>query len=312
MNKLIKQAFTLIELLVVIAIIGILSGLIVVSMSGVNQKANIAKAQVFSNSLRNSLMTNIVGEWKFDIPVTTDRSAIDSDVIDTWGGVNNGNVTTPAGHQPTLTSSNCISGSCLSFDGVSDYIVSETADFRINDFQGAISAWVKSNNPSSYQVIFGSADYSSANRYIELFFRNDGKIALAQWNASGGGNYMHNNTVLSSNYWYYLVLSSDGSTYKIYINGTDQSLIINSGINNGDWFSDTNNRDNWTIGTLKYNNTTVNYMNGFIDDVRLYNAAIPTSQIKEQYFVGLNKLLASGGIKEEEYNQRLNQLSINK
>ena len=52
MNKFIKQAFTLIELLVVIAIIGILSGLIVVSMSGVTQKATIAKAQVFSNSLR--------------------------------------------------------------------------------------------------------------------------------------------------------------------------------------------------------------------------------------------------------------------
>jgi prepilin-type N-terminal cleavage/methylation domain-containing protein len=63
MNKLLRQAFTLIELLVVIAIIGILSGLIVVSMSGVTQKANIAKAQVFSNSLRNSLMLIIVGEW---------------------------------------------------------------------------------------------------------------------------------------------------------------------------------------------------------------------------------------------------------
>jgi prepilin-type N-terminal cleavage/methylation domain-containing protein len=54
MNELIKKAFTLIELLVVIAIIGILSGLIVVSMGGVTQKANIAKAQVFSNSLKNA------------------------------------------------------------------------------------------------------------------------------------------------------------------------------------------------------------------------------------------------------------------
>ena len=55
MNRFIKKAFTLIELLVVIAIIGILSGLIVVTMSGVTQKARIAKAQAFSNSLRNAL-----------------------------------------------------------------------------------------------------------------------------------------------------------------------------------------------------------------------------------------------------------------
>jgi prepilin-type N-terminal cleavage/methylation domain-containing protein len=58
MKKTVSIAFTLIELLVVIAIIGILSGLIVVTMNGVTQKANIAKAQVFSNSLRNALMLN--------------------------------------------------------------------------------------------------------------------------------------------------------------------------------------------------------------------------------------------------------------
>ena len=49
MHKIKQLAFTLIELLVVIAVIGILSGLIVVSMSGVTNKATIAKAQVFSN-----------------------------------------------------------------------------------------------------------------------------------------------------------------------------------------------------------------------------------------------------------------------
>jgi len=82
MNKLLKQAFTLIELLVVIAIIGILSGLIVVSMGNMNQKATIAKAQVFSNSLRNSLMANIVSEWKMD-------EGSGATVNDTWGGLNN-------------------------------------------------------------------------------------------------------------------------------------------------------------------------------------------------------------------------------
>ncbi|MDD5569203.1 MAG: prepilin-type N-terminal cleavage/methylation domain-containing protein [Candidatus Pacebacteria bacterium] len=41
------KAFTLIELLVVIAIIGILSGLIIVGMSGATQKATIAKRRLF-------------------------------------------------------------------------------------------------------------------------------------------------------------------------------------------------------------------------------------------------------------------------
>ena len=77
MNKLLKTAFTLIELLVVIAIIGILSGLIVVSMSGVTEKANIAKSQVFSNSLRNSLMINTVSQYNFN-----DSNLQEADVVD--------------------------------------------------------------------------------------------------------------------------------------------------------------------------------------------------------------------------------------
>ena len=88
-------------------------------------------------------MSNIVGEWKFDIPVVTDRLAIDSDVIDTWGGVNNGNVTTLAGHQPTLTSSNCIGGSCLSFDGSDDYVeINDTISLRPS--QLSLAVWFKS------------------------------------------------------------------------------------------------------------------------------------------------------------------------
>ena len=68
-----KKAFTLIELLVVIAVIGILSGLIVVSMGGITTKANIAKLQVFSNSIKNSLMSDFVAEYR-----------LDGNMTDTW------------------------------------------------------------------------------------------------------------------------------------------------------------------------------------------------------------------------------------
>jgi prepilin-type N-terminal cleavage/methylation domain-containing protein len=56
MNKLIKQAFTLIELLVVIAIIGILSGLIVISMNGSINSANDAKRKANIDAIRKALV----------------------------------------------------------------------------------------------------------------------------------------------------------------------------------------------------------------------------------------------------------------
>ena len=56
MNKLIKKAFTLIELLVVIAIIGILSGLIVISMNASVNSANDAKRKANIDAIRKALV----------------------------------------------------------------------------------------------------------------------------------------------------------------------------------------------------------------------------------------------------------------
>ena len=75
MNK--RKSFTLIELLVVIVIIGILAGVIMISTSSSIDKANFAKAQAFSSTVQNELLSNLVSEWTFD-----NASSIGED---TWG-----------------------------------------------------------------------------------------------------------------------------------------------------------------------------------------------------------------------------------
>ena len=52
------------------------------------------------------------------------------------------------------------------------------------------------------------------------------------------------------------------------------------------------------------------YSSGSIDDVRIYNAALSTSQIKQEYIAGLNSLLSNGSISKEEYNERINSLAL--
>lgn len=61
-----SKSFTLIELLVVIVIIGILAGIIIISTTSSIEKANIAKAHSFSNTIKNELFFNLVSEWTFD------------------------------------------------------------------------------------------------------------------------------------------------------------------------------------------------------------------------------------------------------
>ena len=55
---------------------------------------------------------------------------------------------------------------------------------------------------------------------------------------------------------------------------------------------------------------TADSLKGSIDEVRIYNSIIPTSQIRENYLAGLNKLLANNTITQTEYNQRV--VSLNK
>jgi hypothetical protein len=64
-----------------------------------------------------------------------------------------------------------------------------------------------------------------------------------------------------------------------------------------------NSANNLTIGGSSYN--------GLIDDVRIFNAAMPTSQIQQNYFAGLNKLFAKNQITQSDHNQRLVNLSVN-
>jgi prepilin-type N-terminal cleavage/methylation domain-containing protein len=285
MNKLIKKAFTLIELLVVIAIIGILSGLIVVSMSGVTQKANIAKSQIFSNSLRNALMLNIVGEWKFE-----------GDTNDTWSG-NNGTWSGPtapntvANYRPK---EECVSGQCLNFDGVDDVVNTTYAgNFGTGEF--TISFWVKLNTLTpAHQNIIGNRLPQGANTWWAGIF-SDGRINFD----SSGNSIISNTGEIVTNTWYYIIFTRTGTTFTTYKNG----VSVKTGSQPNNLTAGTN----MAIGAIYGASERVN---GLIDDVRIYNATIPTSQIKEQYFTGLKNLLTSGQINGREYSERINLMAI--
>lgn len=310
MNKLIKKAFTLIELLVVIAIIGILSSLIVVSMGGIATKANIAKSQVFSNSIRNSLMINMVGEWEFDGTATDGTTATNADVVDTWGGVNNGSVTVPARtHTPIVkTGSNCINGSCLQFDGTADY-VSCGAGVSLNLVNAiTITAWIYPVEDKLEAIVMDQVGGGGTGGVPVEFYRQvGGQLRFVSYYNSIPGTITHaQGGNIPLNVWSFVTATFDKNLTigagKVYINGlqvgtgNDQTpLPILEGFR--------------SIGSYGGGGW---YFNGKIDDVRIYNAAILASQIKEQYYVGLNNLLISNKITKEEYNSKISQLAINK
>lgn len=292
MTRLIKKAFTLIELLVVIAIVGILSGLIVVGMGSMTNQATVAKAEVFSNSLRNSLMMNMIGEWKFDSITGTVGSALTNGTVvaDSWS---TNNATTYGG--PILKDTqDCVSGKCLSFDGSDDYVDCGASTQLAPTDAITIATWIKIK-----------ADYTPLSKHI---FSKAGSYLMystASWidrpqffiYCEGVANGLAGTSPLQKDKWYYLVGTYEKVSKKmtLYIDGNYNSSTVITGCTD---YSITTNSNHAVIANYSA-------FNGLIDDVRIYNAAMPTSQIREQYYAGLNGLLFGGGMTEEEYLERL-------
>jgi hypothetical protein len=55
--------------------------------------------------------------------------------------------------------------------------------------------------------------------------------------------------------------------------------------------------------------TAGTYFNGSIDSARFYSAAIPTSQIQQMYYAGLNRLMAEGQVSQDQYQNRIANLA---
>ncbi|MGI6341160.1 MAG: LamG-like jellyroll fold domain-containing protein [Minisyncoccales bacterium] len=307
MNK--QKSFTLIELLVVIVIIGILAGVIMISTSSSIDKANFAKAQAFSSTVQNELLSNLVSEWTFNNPSNIGE--------DTWGN-NHGtlyNFANPATSTSGLASANeCVFGTCLKFDGVNDYIDCGN-DSNLYPKKGSltVSGWVYHKDYTTYpKSLFpiGTSDAyqvgisgwqigyaSNVNTGINVVL-NDGINKVADFMVWDNG-YKPNDI---KNSWAHIVVVFDrnnGKSYS-YVNGIKQSGEVNISNVGGEII---NNR------IVKLGNQQGWMMDGLIDDIRIYNTALSSSQIKQNYIAGLNSMLANGNISKEDYNERINALA---
>lgn len=292
MNKLVRRAFTLIELLVVIAIVGILSGLIVVSMGGMTTKATIAKSQVFSNSLRNALMANLVSEWKFDGVGVSDGSIANSTYAqDTWGS-NSGTIN---GSPYVYSGANCIYGSCLYFNGGTDCLT--FANPLLGSSEATMCSWIKRGTFVENAAIF--SDYDSSNRNLILGYESpEGRLYF--YIGSGTSSDSISFTGFTGGAWHYVCGTFVGlGELSIYFDGVKK------------------NYKTTTIAAIGTTQSATHYvgryggysLNGYIDEVRAFSKSFPSAKIKEQYYAGLNKLFANGGVSNEEYISRINEVT---
>jgi prepilin-type N-terminal cleavage/methylation domain-containing protein len=276
------KAFTLIELLVVIAIIGLLSSVVLVSMKGIREKAQIAKGLDFSNSIQNALGVDAVGVWRFE---TLETGNI---VLDSSGNGNHGTVyggTVPATGMEQL-------GNALQFDGVDDYVsVGSSAILSLGTF--TVEWWMNASTaqPSAHGGVIAK-DANDANEWkIYLHTSTNMRFVNTYSGTSvtlGDPQGLHHWVAIADGYSF--IVYKDGqkvvdATMPAQTVANTQTLYVGRALNRGD--------------------LTWRYFSGFIDEVRIYETALNSAQVKSQYYAGLDKLLVKGLMSEGEYEQRL-------
>ena len=282
------KSFTLIELLVVIVIIGILAGVIIVSTSSSIIKASIAKVKVFENSVLNELGANMVSRWKLDEIVGTTTTP------DAWGSNTGtfGDGVTTSTYPISKEESECVTGKCMYFDGTDDYI-SLNKNIMGSSSVFTVSHWIKLSSNQTGKSIFSNGN----GRWV---------TGIGDLSAGLGDNYikfylagitLYSTYALDVDSWYLITCSYDNSKGKIYINGKLDNSIDRT-------FVSVNDKINM-IGRLSDGGQN---FNGLVDDARIYNAALTTAQIKQEYVAGLNSLLANGNISKEKYNERIKNI----
>jgi hypothetical protein len=85
---------------------------------------------------------------------------------------------------------------------------------------------------------------------------------------NGAINILLSTTILTAGTRYACVVTSNGSTNRLYINGAADTLLVNAGSNTGQWMGDVSGGDHRMVtGTLWLANAASNYSDMKLDEV---------------------------------------------
>jgi hypothetical protein len=158
------------------------------------------------------------------------------------------------------------------FNGEDDYITIPTAfDYR----RRTVSTWVKINNTDSNSpkqtILEQDSDDLSAGT-MGLYFE-EGNF----WYREGSVANRISQSV-DSDTWYHLAMTREDSLVKGYLNGDLVGTAISDGVST--WRNDT------SALHIATDRSFTNFLNGALDEIRIYNSMLEESEIEELYSQG--------------------------
>lgn len=173
----------------------------------------------------------------------------------------------------------------VDFDGSNDSMdVSSTSDFAFGSSGFSISFWLNgsSNNTTGFGVNIFDMRSSVGGSQPSLWIETKGASSLVKYYASGAYR-VSTTATLNSGTWYHLVITNDGSTSKIYLNGN--TTPIGTG-------SDTTNYVAAPLRVGGYFNNNY-YFDGLIDEFSIFSSELSASDVSDIYNSGVPDSLTS-------------------
>ena len=160
-----------------------------------------------------------------------------------------------------------------SFNGSSSYISIDSLAASISNNQPlTISGWFNGNTIDD-NCIIELGEYTSGT--FRIFFNASSKVSCQLGTSDSNVTTITSVSTFSTNTWNQFVLSFNGTSASLYVNGQFESAA------NCSYDIDTNRG---YIGTSQYQNQSpVYYFNGSIDQVRIFNTALTAAQVTELY-----------------------------
>ncbi len=231
---------------------------------------------LMTSLVSSALIDNLISYWKLDDDLDTDV-VLDANSNNNDGAVRN-DQNDYTSEQSTATAKLV---KAFDLDGANDYVVIAD-DISLTNTNFTFSIWVNADSVTDYQSIAGKGSASGQREWrLDLYYNsdaNDGKLRFLLGKSDGawGVTTYYSTSVLSTATWYNLVITYNGTTQVIYINGTEDS-------------------NNPYTGTLKDGNQELfigndgaagKDFNGIFDEVGYWNRTWSSDEVSDYYNLG--------------------------
>lgn len=210
--------------------------------------------------IENDIRSGLVGHWGFD-------EATGTIAYDGTGNKKHGVLT----NNPIRATSTCRVSSCLQFDGLTNY-VSIPAPAITTAF--TFSSWVYYvASEGGYAGLINSITGINGQRN-RILLNNSNQMYYQSLVGGVTSDFYFTIPSTYKNSWHHYVLIYNGSNLTAFYDGlqTDVPKSLVGTLDGGT-----------TNATLGWGSQTIYHLNGYMDDVRIYNRALSANEVKQLY-----------------------------